>query len=299
MKNKIQNMNERKYSNIPIDAIKILNSRNRDQTRFHENVRSIRDVGLLRPIVVNERFYAKNNYYELVCGEGRYLAYKELGNTEISAEVINCTRKEAYLYSLVENMARVQPDTMWFAREVKRMRDSGINYEQLTKITGKSEHYLRDYICLAEQGEARLIKGVEDGVFPISFARKVAHAENGTVQDILMDAFDSGIVNSRNFPTVKKIIDSRTKCERTHSKVVNQTQSPYLQDYSVQQLKRDIVKMTREKESFVNETEVKENRLLILVGGLNAIWQDEQAVELIKTEGIGLPPQLKGTYHVS
>ena len=115
----IRKMEDRKYAIIPVDAIKVLNSRNRDRGRFEENIRSIKDVGLLRPIVVNERYYEKSGFYELVCGEGRYLAYMELEKTEIPAEVINCTRKEAYLCSLVENIARVPPGTMWFAKEVK------------------------------------------------------------------------------------------------------------------------------------------------------------------------------------
>lgn len=296
--NIIRKMENRKYITIPIDSIKVLNSRNRDRSQFEENIRSIRDVGLLKPIVVNERYFEKNNCYELVCGEGRYLAYKELGKTEIPAEAINCSRKEAYLCSLVENIARVPPGTMWFAREVKRMHDSGISYAQIGKITGKSEGYIMDYIRLVEKGEERLIKGVEDGIFPISFAKKVARSNSGSIQAVLMDAFDTGIVNSSNFPTVKKLIDSRTKAGK-QPQSGRSTKATSHDKYSVQQLKRDIVKVTKEKESFVNETEIKENRLFALLEGLKAIWQDEQAVDLIQSEDIGPFPELKGVYNVA
>lgn len=300
MKNSvIRKMEERKYATIPIDAIKVLNSRNRDRSRFEENIRSIRDVGLLRPIVVNERYYEKSGYYELVCGEGRYLAYKELNKTEIPAEVIDCSRKDAYLCSLVENIARVPPGTMWFAREVKRMHDSGINYDQISNVTGKSESYIREYVRLVEKGEERLIKGVEDGIFPITFAQRVAASDDSSIQDVLMDAFDSGIVNSRNFPTVKKLIDNREKNNKAPQKGVGGNQTPHMQNYTVQQLKRDIVKITKEKEAFVNETEVKENRLLTLLEGLRTIWQDEQAIDLIQSEKIGQLPDLKGSYNVA
>lgn len=298
-KSLVRKMDERKYANIPIDSIKVLNSRNRDRGRFEENIRSIRDVGLLRPIVVNERYLEKSGYYELVCGEGRYLAYKELGNTEIAAEVIDCSRKDAYLCSLVENIARVPPGTMWFAREVKRMRDSGISYAQISTVTGKGGNYIRDYICLVEQGEDRLIKGVESGIFPISFAKKVARSDDGSIQAILMDAFDGGIVNSRNFPTVKKLIDNRAKGDKPRHRNSNGQANPHANDYTVQQLKRDIVKITKEKEAFVNETEIKENRLLALLEGLRTIWQDEQALDLIQAENIGALPELKGTYNVA
>jgi ParB family chromosome partitioning protein len=291
-------MRKRKYAKIPINEIMVLNSRNRNNEKFQDNIRSIKEVGLLKPIVVNERNFEKNGYFELVCGQGRYLAYKSLGYDEIPAEVINCTTKQAYLYSLVENIARVPPGTMWFAREVKRMKDSEFSYEQISKITGKSEGYLHEYICLVEKGEERLIKGVEDGLFPISFATKVARTNTAGMQNILMDAFDCGIVNSKNFPTVKNIIDNRMKrgegiCSKPGGP------SPLPQEYTINQLKHDINKITKEKESFVNEAEVKENRLLSLLYGLHTIWKEHKMIDLVKSENIGPIPELKGNYNVS
>lgn len=294
----VRSMQERKYARIPIEKIKVLNSRNRDKKKFQENIRSIKEVGLLKPIVVNERNYLKDGYYELVCGQGRYLAYKSLGYEEIQAEIIDCSAKKAYLYSLVENIARVPPGTMWFAQEVKRMKDSGFSYEQISKITGKCESYLHEYICLVEKGEERLIRGVEEGLFPISFATRVAHADTFQVQNTLMDAFDCGIVNSNNFPTVKKIIDIRMNRGEIVEKRTG-GQSPPPDDYTIKQLKQDINRMTREKESFVREAESKENRLLSLLYGLHTLWKEQKFIELIKSENIGPMPDLKGKYDVT
>jgi len=56
---KIRLMKDRRYEEIPIDKIRVLNSRNRNNVRFQENIRSIKDVGLRRPIQVNERYYNK------------------------------------------------------------------------------------------------------------------------------------------------------------------------------------------------------------------------------------------------
>ena len=63
----------------------------------------------------------------------------------------------------------------------------------------KTEHYIRDYIRLVEQGEERLIQGVDQGVFPIKFAVHVAMSESSQIQNVLMDAFDEGIVTTNNF----------------------------------------------------------------------------------------------------
>ena len=296
--NAIRSMAKRNYVSIPLDKIKVLNSRNRDPAGFKQNVRIIDEVGLLIPIVVNERYCKRTGYYDLVCGEGRFLAYKELNRKRILAEIVSCDRKQALLRSLVENIARVPPRTMWFAREVKRMHDSGCSFQQISKITGYSVSYIREYILLVEQGEERLIKGVEDGVFPISFAIQVSQSDSSTIQNLLMDAFDNGIVNSSNLTTVRKIIASRLSRSSSSPKS-NSTRIPYTPTaYTINQLKADITKITRDKEAFVKEASVKENRLFALLEGLNTIWQDADLVNLIHTEGIGPIPQLTGEYNV-
>ncbi len=293
----IRMMAKRRYGKIPLDQITILNSRKRSKDLFEKNIQSIKDVGLLKPIVVNERNYPKTHLYELVCGEGRFIAYKKLNQPEIPAEIINCDRKQALLFSLVENIARVPPGTMWFAYEVKRMHDTGFSIDQLCKITGNPDTYIRDYIRLVEQGEERLIRGVDNGLFSMSFARLVARSDNASIQNILMDAFDKGVVNSSNFVTVRNIITARmNRGKRTSRKPSNpKSQSS---EYSVKQLKVDITKITEEKESFVNETALKENRLLSLLDELNNLLKQDEFTELVTAEGLGPIPQLKGNYNV-
>ena len=64
---KITPMADRKYEMIPIDSIEVLNSRNRDRLQFDRNIRSIKSVGLLKPVVVNDRRFEKTGRYELIC----------------------------------------------------------------------------------------------------------------------------------------------------------------------------------------------------------------------------------------
>lgn len=290
-------MKDRKYEMIPLDRIKVLNSRKRGKAHFKEIVRSIDEVGLLVPIVVNERYLEKKGYYDLICGEGRLLAFKQQGRTHIRAQVRNCTKKEALILSLVENIARVPPGTMWFAHEVKRMHDAGWNYEQIGRIVGRSGTYVRDYINLVERGEARLIKGVEQGLFPISFAVKVSGSSNSTIQNVLIDAFDNGIVSTSNLSVVRRIIELRMKVGKDQDHHTGKT-GAHPPEYSVKQLKSDISRITKKKEAFVQEAEVKENRLLALLDGLNTLWQDKKLVALLKERHLDRRPELKGQYNV-
>lgn len=43
-------ISERRYEELPVDKIKVINSRNRDKDQFEMNVESIDSVGLLKPI---------------------------------------------------------------------------------------------------------------------------------------------------------------------------------------------------------------------------------------------------------
>ena len=127
-------ISERRYEEIPIDRVKVINSRSRDQEQFDMNVESINSVGLLKPIRVNDKFLGNSSVYELICGEGRLLAHKQLGRDTVWAEVVTCTRKEALLHSLIENIARTKPGSMDFARELNRLFEEGWDYKQIARI---------------------------------------------------------------------------------------------------------------------------------------------------------------------
>lgn len=74
-----------------------------DKEKIHELAKNIEENGLLQPIVV----MAKGNRYELIIGQRRYLAFKELGWSKIPA-IIESIKNEtdAILKSFSENMLR-------------------------------------------------------------------------------------------------------------------------------------------------------------------------------------------------
>ena len=292
----VRPMAGRAYKEIPLDLIRVLNPRARDQAKFQEIANSIRAVGLRKPIVVNGRDFATTGFYDLVCGEGRYLVFKTLERHTIPAEVIDCSKKEALLYSLVENIARLKPSTMWFAHEIKRMSDVGYSAPDIATIIGRAESQVYAYIKLVEEGEERLIKGVEAGVFPMSFALHVVHSDTATVQNVLMDAYDSGIVSSANLGVVRKIIDARLSRGKKPYGASPGPEDPPTQ-CTMKQLKADIAKVTRDKEAFSKEAATKESRLLSLVVGLNTLWTDAEFVALAETEGLAQRPKVQVPYN--
>lgn len=282
-------MKNRRREMIPIDKIKVINSRTRDESQFALNVQSIEAIGQLKDIRVNDKFLGKDGVYELICGEGRLIAQQRLGKKEIRAEIVTCTRKQAYLESLVENLARSKPGTMDFARELKSLHDEGWPYDQIARIACKTAEYIRQYVRLVENGEDRLIKGVDQGVFPISFAVLVAKSDDAGIQNVLMDAFDQGIVNCSNFAKARAIINSRMESKKRRD---NSGKS----NYTVATLASDIASTTQAKNSYVREVQGKEQRLYLLLDGLMALWSDEELNALLTEEGFSQFPELMGTY---
>ncbi len=278
---------QRRYEDVSIDKVKVINSRNRDQEQFEMNVESIDSVGLMKPIRVNDKFLESTGKYELICGEGRLLAHKKLGKKHVLAEVVTCTRKDALLQSLIENIARTKPGSMDFARELKRLHDEGWDFKRIAKVACKTEDYIRSYIRLVEQGEDRLIHGVETGVFPIKFAIQVSSTEDSQMQNILMDAFDRGIVTTNNFGQARRIISARAK----HTK-----RATVDKEYTVNQLVSDIAETTKVKTSYVREAKSKENRFMTLLAGINTLFKDDGFVAIVRATKLDKRPELSGDF---
>ena len=286
----IRMMKDRRYEMVPLDKIKVVNSRLRDEKQFQMNVQSIDAVGLFKPILVNDKFLPSTEFYELICGEGRLLAHGQLKATEIKAEVITCTRKEAHLLSLIENLARSRPASMEFARALKQMHDQGWSFQNIAKVACRSEEYIKMYITLVVNGEDRLIRGVEQDVFPITFAMLVAQTDDANIQHVLMDAFDQKIVNCQNFARARAIINGRFDGR-------NRKVGPGgTANYTVKALVTDIASATKAKDSFVREVKEKENRLFALLEGLGQLWNDPAMMDLLRAESLGERPELLGKY---
>ena len=111
---------------------------------------------------------------------------------------------------------------------------------------------------------------------------------DGQLQNILMDAFDEGLVTTNNFGQARRLIAQRGRSKRSN-KVSKQ--------YTVSQLRKDITDATRSKSSYVREAKNKENRFMTLLTGINELWGDADFVEILKKEELHERPELAGDFH--
>jgi ParB family transcriptional regulator, chromosome partitioning protein len=286
---------KRTFTLIRVDSVDVVTSRNRAAAQLKANIRSIADIGLYKPILVNAIEHAKTGRYQLICGEGRLFAHRELKRDLIKAEIVTVDLATAHLMSLGENLTKSQPKVIEYAQALLEMHERGTSIADLQRITGQSGSYIARYINLMKKGEERLIRGVEQNLFSLDFAMRVAESPDAKFQHILMDAYDKKIVTSKHVELVRKILLERQRQGKNFSS--GKKRSPNPLTYSVDDLKRDIDRLTIEKEQAVQATEYKETRLVSLLQVLRFLHEQGPVMDLLRQCQLDTLPALEGTYN--
>lgn len=117
-----------------------------DPERVRELAESIREVGLLQPVVLR----AVNGRYEMVAGDRRYLAHKLLGLKEIKALVKELDDRETVVIRGIENLQRVNLTIAEEAHVYLVLKEEGgLSYVEIAKKTGKAKSTIERYIKYA------------------------------------------------------------------------------------------------------------------------------------------------------
>lgn len=219
---------------ISIDLITVINPRIRNRKAFDAMVGSIAELGLKRPITVAKRDNHEGTRYDLVCGQGRLEAYKELGQTEIPAIVISASNEDCLVISLVENLARRHHKALDLLRDIKGLKDRGYSDIEIAQKTNLTMKYVRGILRLLESGEHRLLRAVESGKIPVSVAVDIANAEDAKIQDILRQAYENNLLRGGKLLAAKRLVEARQK----HGKGQRSTDKRQKRPLSVESLLR-------------------------------------------------------------
>jgi ParB family chromosome partitioning protein len=124
---------------IPIDNILYSPFQPRIQFRededFEELVKSIKERGILQPIIVRKK---GEELYECVAGERRLRAAKKAGLKEIPAIIKNFTDEEVILIALIENLQRKNLNPLEEALGYKNLMEKfGYTQEEIAEKVGK------------------------------------------------------------------------------------------------------------------------------------------------------------------
>jgi ParB family chromosome partitioning protein len=282
---------------VPINRIEILNSRDRNMKVFEEIVDNIRAIGLKKPITVAERPGDDGDpRYVLVCGEGRLNAFRILGESHIPALVVDVSDEDAFIMSLAENIARRGYRPLEILADIEVLRKRGYSAEIIIQKTGLSPKYVKDIVFLLDQGEERLIEGVQRGTIPLTTALEIARAnENAstTVEDgqanlgdLLQEAYENGQLKGRQIIEAKRLIEKRL--EHGPASPNRDQIKPPTSSYS---LVRTYQREVERQRKMVLKAEHAHQRLLLVVQGLKKLFADEHFVNLLRAEALDTLPK--------
>jgi ParB family chromosome partitioning protein len=274
---------------IPIDKIHVQNPRTRNKVVFQGIVDNISHVGLKRPITVSRRKGSGDDKeYDLVCGQGRLEACLALGEREVPAVVIDASKEEQLLMSLVENVARRPYYATELIREVRAQKARGCKPEQIAKKLDLDVTYIHGIVRLLEHGEERLIREVENGRVALTVAIRIASSNDEEIQRVLCEAYEDKSLRGQKLATVRRLIEERM----TKGKDVKiggpkkQRARP-----SKEALLKAYKEETQRQKLMVKKAQLTESRLLVILSALKSLLQDENFITMLRAEGLDNMPK--------
>lgn len=269
---------------IPIDAIRVVNSRERGKKKFVQIVENISTIGLKKPITVRPRDSGK---YELVCGQGRLEAFQQLGQTMVPAIVRDVSQEDMLLMSLVENIARRNVNTIETVRNLVELRDRGYSCQEIEKKTAVPANRVSELISLYDNGEERLITAVETGKIPMSIAIIIARSSECEVQEALLEALENKQLKYNEVQRARMLIDARRAFGKAHRPDKYKSSTPVTGETIVKAFRKE----QQHLDQVVKRAQLCETRLTFAVNAFRLLFKDENFVNLLRAEGLDTLPR--------
>ena len=275
---------------VPIDRIRIVNPRHRDKKKFQIIVESIKTVGLKKPIQVSRRSkqeQAEGYDYDLVCGQGRIEAFMTLGHKEIPAVIVEVSKEDRLLRSLIENMARRFPTPAALMTEIERLKALGYTNLQIGEKLGMDHGTVGGFIALKKSGEERVLDAALDGRLPLSVAMEIVKANDAETQRELLKAYEAKQLNWSSIRTVKRLMDQRRYIGKERDKGPRVRKSRTSVESLVNAYKRE----SQRQKLLIKKAKLCDARLLFVVTGFEKLLEDENLVNLLRAEALSTMPK--------
>lgn len=148
--------------------------KNFDEDTLQELADSIKQFGLLQPILVQD----KKDHYEIIAGERRWRAAKKAGLKEIPVIIRNYTEQEIVEISLIENIQRENLNPIEEAQAYRRLlTEFNLKQDEVAERVSKSRTAVTNSIRLLKLGDA-VQQMVIDEMISTGHARALLAVEN-------------------------------------------------------------------------------------------------------------------------
>lgn len=183
--------NEKAVEGIFVNINKVEPNREQPRRNFDEDAlvelsESIKQFGVLQPLLVQDR----KDYYEIVAGERRWRAAKIAGLKEVPVIIKDLTEQEKAEISLIENIQREDLNPIEEAVAYKKLlTEFNLKQDELAERVSKSRTAITNSMRLLKlndrvqemviagrltTGHARALLGIEDAERQIEAAEEVA-----------------------------------------------------------------------------------------------------------------------------
>ena len=195
-----ENKGEKKEGEVMVNITKVEPNREQPRKNFDEDAleelaESIKQFGLLQPILVQDR----KTYYEIIAGERRWRAAKKAGLKEVPVIIKNLTEQEIVEISLIENIQREDLNPIEEALAYKKLlTEFNLKQDEVADRVSKSRTAVTNSMRLLKlcdevqqmiindmisTGHARALIGIEDPEEQYAIAQRIFD-EKLSVRDV-------------------------------------------------------------------------------------------------------------------
>ena len=151
--------------------------KNFNKESLQELTESIKEQGIIQPIVVRPQ-KSNSNKYEIIAGERRWIASQHAGLHEVPVVILDIDDVKSLELAIVENVQRQDLNSIEEARGYQRLVDEfEYNQDKLSKFVGKSRSYIANSLRLLTLPEEVLLM-VEEGNLSAGHARSLIGLNN-------------------------------------------------------------------------------------------------------------------------
>jgi ParB family chromosome partitioning protein len=176
-------------------------------------------------------------------------------------------------------------------QDIGALRDRGYSISEIATKTDFSDEYVSAICYLLDNGEERLLTGVEKGLIPPSIAMEIARAKDTEVQQALTEAYEKRTLPGNQVMAIRRIIDQRNSTGKAMSRLGARAQPRSKRPVTAVSLVRAYRKETERQKLLVKKATVTQSRLLFVVNALRRLLADDHFLTLLRAESLLTVPR--------
>ena len=150
-----------------------------DEDNLNELANSIRERGILQPIIVRKSNYDPSKF-EIIAGERRWLAAQKAGLHDVPVVVTEADDLKSLEFAIVENVQRHDLNPLEEAQGYKKLIDEfSYDQEKVSKFIGKSRSYIANVLRLLSLPDD-VVKLIENQKLSVGHAKILVGLDNAS-----------------------------------------------------------------------------------------------------------------------